>query len=412
MAVCIVANSAVLCKFARKVRLPLSKPQWAHFVNLVDALITVEGRKTVTALNAAVQVARCQFSACDFVGQSPWSVEAVRLRVLETQLKEALRRHPGAEVLISCDDTHAPKYRHARALEGADWHFDHLQGRTSFGYVVVSVHVTVGSTSFAADWRLYLRVEKVRELNRGRGNEEPLTFRSKPELVQEMLEDLAPLLSKERKRRPVYVLFDSWYASAALIGFCRGLGYHVICALRSNRVVDGKRLSQKRLRNSEYTPTVVCSAQSQTTYHTSTYRGTVRGVGEVTLVVSKRKLGGGPRRYFLCTNSRLSAQGALNRYAQRYGIETDYLYLKDRLGATEFRQRKLEAVEKYLTLSFMALSYLQWRKAQGRVKAATLAEVMRQHREEHLRQLLKQVAEAVLAAQSIKPALALLEGLE
>jgi len=41
---------------------------------------------------------------------------------------------------------------------------------------------------------------------------------------------------------PVYVLFDSWYASTKLIKFCRRKGWHVLCSLRNNRCLDGKQV--------------------------------------------------------------------------------------------------------------------------------------------------------------------------
>ncbi len=59
-----------------------------------------------------------------------------------------------------------------------------------------------------------------------------------------MLVELQALLPKGH---PVYVLFDSWYASAKLIKFCRQLGWHVICALKFNRRIDKKRIDQHDL---------------------------------------------------------------------------------------------------------------------------------------------------------------------
>jgi hypothetical protein len=49
-----------------------------------------------------------------------------------------------------------------------------------------------------------------------------------------MLTELAGLLPKEYQ---VYVMFDSWYASAKLINFCRRQGWQVICAIKSNRPI-------------------------------------------------------------------------------------------------------------------------------------------------------------------------------
>ena len=56
-----------------------------------------------------------------------------------------------------------------------------------------------------------------------------------------MLVEMAAILPKGY---PVYVTFDSWYASAKLIKFCRRQGWHVICALKSNRLLNGISVKQ------------------------------------------------------------------------------------------------------------------------------------------------------------------------
>ena len=54
-----------------------------------------------------------------------------------------------------------------------------------------------------------------------------------------MLEELAQLLPKGHQ---VYVLFDSWYASAKLIKFCRRQRWQVICAVKTNRRIEKQRI--------------------------------------------------------------------------------------------------------------------------------------------------------------------------
>jgi len=54
-----------------------------------------------------------------------------------------------------------------------------------------------------------------------------------------MLTELAELLPPGHR---VYVLFDSWYASAKLIKFCRRQRWHVICAVKANRRIEKKRI--------------------------------------------------------------------------------------------------------------------------------------------------------------------------
>lgn len=169
---------------------------------------------------------------------------------------------------------------------------------------------------------------------------------------------------------------------------------------------DGKSLNKVRLRNNEYASTRVkgYSTDTEATYLTQLLRGEVRGVGEVLVIVSKRNLRDKSREYFLCTNLSLKARGVLDRYAHRYQIESDYLYLKDRLGAADFRQRSLEGINKYLTVCFVTLTYLQWRQHQLK-DARCLAEVQRQHQHEHSVKFLTYVCQIALEHQAVLPAL-------
>ncbi len=406
MAARIVAHSAALVNFLTALGLGLSKPQAQHLLNLVAGLLSYEGRKSVARLARCVVNNRTVYSACDFLTYSPWSAPAVGQRLCAYLMGWALHLHPTAEVLISADDTNAPKYQGSRAFEGAGYHYDHSEGRCTFGYVLVSLHVTIGTCAFAAAFRLYLRDETVRKLNRRRPHQPKLPFLSKLDLVQAMLKEVLPLIPKDRQ---VYVLFDSWYSSKDLIRFCREQRCHVICALKSNRKLDGRPLKKVRLRNHEYAPTKVRanSANPPTTYWTYALRGQIQGLGEVRVIVSKRNHRDSGREYFLCTDLSLRAKGVLNRYAHRYQIEGDYLYLKDRLGAVDFRQRSLVGIEKYLTLCLLALNYLHWRRPQLK-GAKTLADVMRVHQGEQSVHLVTALCQLALQHRAVRPALALL----
>jgi len=74
----------------------------------------------------------------------------------------------------------------------------------------------------------------------------------------------------------VYVLFDSWYAANRLLKFCRRQDWHVICALKSNRTLDDKKLSQwpQTLRHQRYQRVqLTATDQRPRTYLVRTLRG-------------------------------------------------------------------------------------------------------------------------------------------
>ena len=84
----------------------------------------------------------------------------------------------------------------------------------------------LGSSVATVDVRLYLRQKTVRRLNRQRAKGQRLSFRSKYRLSRLILEQLRPLLPTGFK---VVVQFDSWYASARLVKYCRRQGWQVTC---------------------------------------------------------------------------------------------------------------------------------------------------------------------------------------
>jgi hypothetical protein len=84
--------------------------------------------------------------------------------------------------------------------------------------VYVEVHVQIGPFGILFDTRLYQRDKKVRQFTRERNVGQHLHYRSKYALARSMLAELAELLPSGHR---VYILFDSWYASAKLIQFCR-----------------------------------------------------------------------------------------------------------------------------------------------------------------------------------------------
>ncbi len=117
-------------------------------------------------------------------------------------------------------------------------------------------------------------------MNRERSKEDRLRFKTKYQLTREMLKELKPLLPKDWK---VYVLFDSWYASAKLIKFIRRQGrrWFSLGAIKSNRILDGKSLTQwnKDLKHKHYDSVELKTAtDSKKTYLTRTITGRLNDV--------------------------------------------------------------------------------------------------------------------------------------
>jgi hypothetical protein len=401
----IIQHTPTLMAFMLALQLSLSRPQRDHVLNVMAGLIVGQGRKTLSDV-CRLRVDQGDPKAmADTFRESPWTANLIRSPLRSFLVRTALRlaQATGAEhlVFLSLDDSLTVKGPATRHLEGVDWHHDHTESRSGHpryknGLVFLLLRLHVGPFSFTGDMRLYLREKTVRRLNRGRPKTQRLKFRSKISLARTMLAEVAPLIPADY---PVYVLFDSWYAAAKLLKWCRRRHWHVICALRSNRVLKGTQLAQhhQRLRHKRYTRVTLTAADTHRTYLVRELTGSLNDVsGTVRVFISKRHPNDRKPRYFMSTDLSLSAHRALSWYQKRWPCEVANLYLKTRLGLGDFRVRSFEAIEKYHVTSWLALAFLEWRVATQPARFKSPADVIRQERLVHARQTLRAACEMAL----------------
>jgi hypothetical protein len=412
----ILHNSPALCTFLDRLDLALSQPQWRHACNFVDALLVCDSDKTLAALQRQFVECVDPSNMADTLRIGPWTAEAVRQPVGAYMVKEALAQARAAGVLeaicISLDDSIARKHKHTRHLEPVDWHFDHVEStpykpRHVNGLAYLGCNLWIGSLAVTFDVRLYLREKTVRRINRQRPDTPHVGFLSKNHLARQMLQALRPFLPTDV---PVYVLHDTWYASARLMKLTHQLGWHTITALKHNRKVDGQRLDQhtQALRHQRYEHvTVTATDGNATPYWTRTYLGRLEDLAFPVRVIDSKWHPRAPRSaYFACTDLNLEPQPALQLYGHRWGCETDNVYLKTRLGIGDFRVRPYEAVDKYVALVHLGLAYLQERflhEPSRRLKS--LADVIQLHRDEHAQDWLRGACEQAIATGDLEAVL-------
>ncbi|NEP84520.1 MAG: transposase [Okeania sp. SIO3B3] len=351
-----------------------------------DAVIVSEApHKTLRALYGLIVEAPDPSNGADCLRLSPWS---------SPDLRAYAEANGPQAIFIRVDDCLVVKDKGTRHLEPVAFHHNHSQSTPgkpiySNGAGPIEVRLQIGSRAYSYDHRLYLREKTVRQLNRRRPPEKRLRFRSKYRLTREMLRTLKGQLPPGL---PVYVLYDSWYASTKLLKFCRRQGWHVICALKSNRLLNDKQLSEW---NRDPKARVYL-------------RGTLKKLPqEVCVFISKRHRGDKRPKYFLCTDLSLSAQKALSTYQARWAIEVVNFYLKQALGLGDFRVQSYEAVEKWYAIVFLPLTYLQWRLQQPEPaeRFHNLADGVRTHRLEHARHLLTTACEQAVQLGQVEPVL-------
>ncbi len=399
----IIQPSRWMVKFLLLLQLRLSNPQRQHLLRLSEALVVCpESHKTLAALNRQWVEAPDVSTDAHFLRQSPWSQHeigaAVAAFMLRDLIEQAQAEGAARVVYISLDDSKADKDEATTKLEAVDWTHDHHKSTKRRPVYVkaashVSVRVEIGRHSIPFTFRLYLREKTVRRINRGRSKSERLRFRSKYRLAREMLEELKALLRVELpKGYKIYVLFDSWYASARLIKYVRRQGWHVMCTLKSNRLLDGIQLSQhhKRLKHQPY---IRVRAADGKTYLVRQLQGHLREIPfEVRVLISKRHPRDKHPKYLMTTDLSLSVPKVLKGFAKRWSIEVEYWTIKEQLGLADFRMWSYQAIERWYTLVYFVLAFLSWRSRQS---GHSLSQVLHQHRSAHARAVLVSACEAV-----------------
>ena len=385
-------------------------------IQLLEALLVCKGRKTLSDLYRLWVGNLDPKTAADFFRESPWKVEAISGPRKHWMLKQMLgfAQQLGIElvILVGVDDSLGKKGKTTQHLQAVDIHHNHTESvgkkrAYTNGYVYVEVHIQIGPIGFLFDTRLYLREKKVRQLNRAREAGQRLHYRSKYNLARAMLVELAELLPKGHR---VYVLFDSWYASAKLIKFCRRQRWHVICAVKSNRRIEKKRIDHynQTLKHQAYqriTLEALDPNRKAPSYLIRTVHGHLQNIADpVQAFISKKRPRDQRPKYFVCTDLTLSAQTTLRYYQKRWPVEVDNIYLKEMLGLGDFRLQSFEATEKWFAVVILAINFLQFQAAQAYLRSRTrqpLADFIRQHRLAHLQVLLRTVIKQARQSQDV-----------
>src|SRR4051794_17087843 len=294
----IVRVSPALEAFVTSMPLDLSQPQRQHLLEMADALLVCESDKTLAALQRQFLDSTDPSNWADFLRESPWSADSARGLLRSHQLAwllaEARRRGLPKVLYLNLDDSLAKKDKKTCHIQPVDWFHDHNEStpgsrRYHKAFCYLECTARVGDLTATVDLRLYLREKTVRRLNRCRPPEQRLHFRSKNRLACDILKSLEPLLPEGFS---VYVQFDSWYASERLLKYIRRQGWHAVCALKSNRKLQGQRLSQfvSTLQHKRYTPVRVTAADGKkTTYYVRDAVGRLSKVPfDVRVMFSKR----------------------------------------------------------------------------------------------------------------------------
>jgi SRSO17 transposase len=317
-----------------------------HVKNITESIIDFEGRHTISKLNRHQVDGTDVSNDIKFIRDSNWSKND-----LLQQYHKHIRRYAGktSTGILSIDDTVIEKRTMTKNMEGLLFHYSHTKGKSTYGHCIVSCHYRIGNISIPYNFEFYLSKKEAKRLQQ--------KFKTKIEIAQYLIERFKPF-DNER----VFITMDSWYTSETLIKTAQAQGYHVVGAVKMNRVFRLSEYGEKH-KLSSYVSNLKNSSFENMTLNGEAYlvrRKDVymNGTGLITLVITKRKKDRSIR-CVLSTDMDLSTESILKIYGYRWDIEVGYLYLKDRLGMGHYQMRRLKAIKKYCALVIVAYGLLE-----------------------------------------------------
>lgn len=229
--------------------------------------------------------------------------------------------------------------RWARHSEAVSWVWSSTHARTVRGMQVVLLIWTDGRRRVPLGLRLWQK-----------------GGRSKVELAAELLRE-----AHRRGLSPKYVLFDSWYAAAALLHLLEAMGWKYVARLKGNRLFAGQPV------------------RDRWPHRFGRAVGRLRKIKHEVVVVKDG------RRYFVSNETGLSSAELKRLYRHRQQIEEVFRLLKQEFGWGGASAQKRQAQRAHLHLGLYALCLSeQAAQAQGRTIYALRRELFRLPLPEHL----------------------------
>jgi hypothetical protein len=387
---------ADLAKYLAKYTEVLSKPQQYHFQTYVVGLVTCEGKRTITNINATrlLEERKDDTTVSRFVNQYKWfedEVEQQRIAVAREKIITWLDNREGDRPItvyhIFDDSTHEKTGEDIagagsfRAGSGYKW-----------GKKMVSSLLRVGPFNLPYWGDLYLKKEYCQAND--------LVFRTTTQMVREQILNFEPLPGTE-----TCMLTDSWFNGWPVISAVRSRedeGFYLIGGLKKSRNIyrrDGRKVSLK-VRASELERQHYQRIKANgRTFYAYRYQGRVSRAGEdpcVVLICHNDLADPKDKPFFiLCTRTDLTTQQIIVRYLKRWGIETGYRNGKQLLGQDEYQGRSTLGTIRHWCLGRVSYTYLELRRvdsllSQRRDQAwRTLGDVCRAVKREVVRALVQ-----------------------
>lgn len=134
----IVEYSKEIINYFSELNLNFSKPQTAHLLDFISAIISSESKKTVSGISCGISrnVHRCNRTR--FLNDSPFDDNQLKNARLENSMKnlvlEANSLKKSLPIFISIDGTLIVKNKGRKHIDGLSFQFFHVTGKSEFSH--------------------------------------------------------------------------------------------------------------------------------------------------------------------------------------------------------------------------------------------------------------------------------------
>lgn len=324
----------------------LSKPQFVHFEQIIKGTI-FNPHKSINSYSKSSN--KNQTSMCRFMNTN--AVDDNQLnQVLNNLIDEKLDAKKEKDLVI--DDT-LSRHKYAKHIYGLGWHNDHLNGGSSLSHSIVSCGIKQGEYFYPTKFELYQKQADVGEAS---------AFKTKIEIAQEWLDECIDKIDN--------LLIDSWYSEQNILKTVIKKKKYFFTMLKCDRLFKFNRKVKRQLKehNKNYVdPKKYKQVFVNNQWHlVQEFIGYLPKVGKVKILFTKfydpitKK---SKDTHYLCTNNLdLSIENILEKYKDRWPIETFYKDSKQNLGFEKCIIRNEIGIKRHFLFKFIAHNLLVFSK--------------------------------------------------
>jgi len=327
-----------------------SKPVLKHFSEFIEGSCQKGYKGTVTDI-VLLSTSGCHRTTYGkFLSDGAWdtayATKAMKKHVIRNTYDLAASSQ--LPLFVIFDDTIAEKTKPSSQAENTiqqtEYHYSHLDRKQVWGHQLLTTMLSCGNTV------LPYSIERYDKNNK-----------SKIAMVCDLVDTLPNAKGK------AYGLCDSWFTNKKVVNAHLKKGFNLIGALKTNRIIYPKGIGIQIKEFIQYIEKkdVRLVTVNRSKYWVYRYEGNLNGIDNAIVLLcwpenafKKDKA----LHAFLCTDTELDTQTALEYYSKRWPIEIFFRQTKNNLGLNKYQVRSTKSIDRILVLISLTYIYCALRK--------------------------------------------------